>query len=173
MRLLLFLKAIGSISVMVYGRGILPTKTILITKPFTTTTGLISSCAMIEEDVPVCKDPPGSHYRWSQIPTPYPENGFAVAVDDRRAFEDVAAGSTKQDERKWKLRETVTKTVHDKVTVWSLPETVVTYFLKGCSPTQVPFDLSPCTDDDWIADSPDEVRLESSTRVIYYAPPAQ
>lgn len=47
-----------------------------------------------------------------------------------------------------------------------LPETIVTYSIKGCSPTIVPFDLSPCTDL-----SPDVPQPVSTTRVIYYVPP--
>jgi len=47
-----------------------------------------------------------------------------------------------------------------------LPETIVTYSIKGCSPTVVPFDLSPCSDL-----SPEVPQPVSTTRVIYYVPP--
>lgn len=47
-----------------------------------------------------------------------------------------------------------------------LPETIVTYSIKGCSPTVVPFDLSPCSNL-----SPDVPQPVSTTRVIYYVPP--
>jgi len=46
------------------------------------------------------------------------------------------------------------------------PETIVTYSIKGCSPTVVPFDLSPCSNL-----SPDVPQPVSTTRVIYYMPP--
>lgn len=50
------------------------------------------------------------------------------------------------------------------------PKTVVTYMIKGCSPTKVPYDLPPCSarDDDGLK-SPDRI---TSTRVIYYLPPS-
>lgn len=61
---------------------------------------------------------------------------------------------------------TATTTTAVRSDASQLPETIVTYSIKGCSPTIVPFDLSPCSNL-----SPDVRQPVSTTRVIYYVPP--
>lgn len=145
-----------------------------------TAIGLTSSCAVVEEGVPVCQDPEEAnpYIMLYATRTPYLDNWFDGAREDRKsATESVSrplgwwwrfiGGLKRNLEKKASTTTTTATTVrNDDDASLQLPETIVTYSIKGCSPTIVPFDLSPCNNL-----SPDVPPPVSTTRVIYYVPP--
>ncbi|XP_050435598.1 uncharacterized protein LOC126842597 [Adelges cooleyi] len=171
MRFLFYLTATTIATVRIEGRGIFPTKTITVSNRLTH----ISSCAIIEQDVPVCSDPIELNTRWSHARTPYPEDGFAASL--AKIVDGGGGGAIRPGRAAWNwwLRKTATLTERNTATGWPPTEMIVTYLMKGCSPTKVPFNLSPCTDDGWPPPAGDQTARvrDSSTRVIYYVPPDQ
>ncbi|XP_022167787.1 uncharacterized protein LOC111031943 isoform X2 [Myzus persicae] len=139
-----------------------------------TAEGLTSSCAVVEEGVPGCQDPGEANTFTTR--TPYlQDNWFNGARDDDRKSSTEGGsrplgwwwrfiGGLKRNLEK-KASPTTTTAVRSDAS--QLPETIVTYSIKGCSPTIVPFDLSPCSNL-----SPDVPQPVSTTRVIYYVPPS-
>ncbi|XP_015374364.1 PREDICTED: uncharacterized protein LOC107169207 [Diuraphis noxia] len=134
---------------------------------------LTSSCAVIEEGVPVCQDPEEDNKFATR--TPYlQDNWFDYGARDFDRKPATEGGSRplgwwwrfisvlKRNLEK-KSSPTTTAVLSDAS---QIPETIVTYSIKGCSPTIVPFDLSPCSNL-----SPDVPQPVSTTRVIYYVPP--
>ncbi|XP_060870466.1 uncharacterized protein LOC132944926 isoform X2 [Metopolophium dirhodum] len=134
---------------------------------------LISSCVVVEEGVPVCQDEDEDDTR-SATRTPYLKDNYWSDRDwDRKS----ATESGSRPLGWWwrfvgELRRNLGKKTSAAATTAlrsdasQLPETIVTYSIKGCSPTIVPFDLSPCSNL-----SPDVPQPVSTTRVIYYVPP--
>lgn len=87
-------------------------------------------------------------------------SGLKQKLPDRPAVQETSLQTTaiQRDESSWR-------------------KTMITYSLRGCSPTKVPFNLSPCssTQD---AGQPilrntetEDDRIVTSTRVVYYVPP--
>ncbi|KAL5239992.1 hypothetical protein ACI65C_007402 [Semiaphis heraclei] len=138
-----------------------------------TADGLTSSCVVVEEGVPVCQGPEEDNNKFTTR-TPYLQDNWfdgARYANRKSATESGSRplgwwwrfiGGLKRNLEK-KAPPTTTAVRSDAS---QLPETIVTYSIKGCSPTIVPFDLSPCSD------LPPEVpQPVSTTRVIYYVPP--
>ncbi|CAI6342724.1 unnamed protein product [Macrosiphum euphorbiae] len=138
---------------------------------------LTSSCFVVEEGVPACQDEDEDDTR-SATRTPYlKDNYWSDRARDRKSPTESGSrplgwwwrlvGELKRNLGKKASAATsaaATTTVRSGVS--QLPETIVTYSIKGCSPTIVPFDLSPCSNL-----SPDVPQPVSTTRVIYYVPP--
>lgn len=110
-------------------------------------------------------------YCRSAMRTPYPDNGFYGARDDRKSTTSRPLGWW------WRFIDNLKRNLGKKHPVSSTtaavrndasppPETIVTYSIKGCSPTKMPFDLSSCSD---LSRAP--LHRVSTTRVIYYVPP--
>jgi len=139
--------------------------------------------------------------------TPYPQNGFnAVKGSARSGHHDPLSSSsvatvtekinenkTMSNGRKWpqvwwlfggfhpkRTRVDIkTSTVHRDTSTSAWHKTIVTYLMKGCSPTEVPFDLSPCSanevsihDSSGSGEHVQQSVVISTTRVIYYVPPS-
>ncbi|XP_025191607.1 uncharacterized protein LOC112591889 isoform X2 [Melanaphis sacchari] len=143
------------------------------------TEGFTSSCAVVEEGVPVCQDPEEADENFHMLSatrTPYPDNWFDGIRDD---WKSTAGGSSRPLSWWWRFVSELKRNLQKKDKVSSttitalrkdatpLPETIVTYSIKGCSPTVVPFDLSACSNL-----PPDALQYVSTTRVIYYVPPS-
>ncbi|KAF0766595.1 Uncharacterized protein FWK35_00020454 [Aphis craccivora] len=107
--------------------------------------------------------------------TPYLDNWFDGVRDDWRSSTGSSSrpvswwwrfiGQLKRNlEKKDQVSSTTMTAVRNVESL--LPETIVTYSIKGCSPTIVPFDLSACSNL-----PPDAPHHVSTTRVIYYVPP--
>lgn len=108
--------------------------------------------------------------------TPYLNNWFDEVRDDWRS---ATGGFSRPVSWWWRFIGQLKRNLEKKDPVSSktmtavrndeslLPETIVTYSIKGCSPTIVPFDLSACSNL-----PPDAPQHVSTTRVIYYVPPS-
>ncbi|XP_060835060.1 uncharacterized protein LOC132918025 isoform X1 [Rhopalosiphum padi] len=144
-----------------------------------TTEGFTSSCAVVEEGVPVCQDPIETNkyfHKLSAMQTPFLDNWFDGIRDDRKS---TAGGNSRPLGWWWRFISELKRNLEKKDQVSStkmtavrsdaflVPETIVTYSIKGCSPTIVPFDLSACSNL-----PPDASQHVSTTRVIYYVPPS-
>jgi len=108
--------------------------------------------------------------------TPFLDNWFDGIRDDRKS---TAGGNSRPLGWWWRFISELKRNLEKKDQVSStkmtavrsdaflVPETIVTYSIKGCSPTIVPFDLSACSNL-----PPDASQHVSTTRVIYYVPPS-
>ncbi|XP_003245743.1 uncharacterized protein LOC100574240 [Acyrthosiphon pisum] len=136
-----------------------------------------SSCVVVEEGVPVCQDEDEDEDEddtRSATRTPYlKDNYWSDRARDRKSPTESGSralswwwrfvGELRRNLGK-KASAAATTVVRSDAS--QQPETIVTYSIKGCSPTIVPFDLSPCSNL-----SPDVPQPVSTTRVIYYVPP--
>jgi len=129
--------------------------------------------------------------------TPYPQNGLDAVkssspsmvmekVDENkgRDWKSWAWWLFGGGHPKWTRMDIKTSAIRrDTSTSSSLwPETIVTYLMKGCSPTEMPFNLPPCSarevdvDGGGSRDGQLQQTMKSTvlstTRVIYYLPPS-